>query len=50
MEKIAEDVVEEIIDGITYINVGSYTTVFKGEDLKGKHEYILDKSRNVFLS
>jgi len=37
------------IDGITYVDVDNYTTMYKGEDLKEKHEYILDKSRNVFF-
>ena len=39
----------EQIDAVTYINVGDYTTVFKGEDLKEKHEYILDKYGNVLF-
>ena len=39
----------EDIDGIRYVNVRDYTTVFRGEDLKEKHEYILDKSGNVLF-
>ena len=39
----------EDIDGIRYVNVRDYTTLYKGEDLKEKHEYILDKSGNVLF-
>ena len=39
----------EDIDGIRYVNVLDYTTLYKGEDLKEKHEYILDKSGNVLF-
>ena len=37
------------IDGVKYVNVGDYTTMYNGEDLKEKHEYILDKSGNVLF-
>ena len=37
------------IEGITYISAGDYTTIYKGEDLKEKHEYILDESGNVLF-
>ena len=39
----------EDIDGIRYVNVRDYTTLYKGEDLKEKHEYILDKYGNVLF-